>query len=715
MVPLLAWRKATVAMTSVCHVEPMRSAVGPEGVLIEQGLSLIQSQRFDAAAAVLRKAASLNPTCAEAWNSYGTALQHLGRHQEAVETHLKAVEIDPLFAEAYNNLGVALSAVGQWGAAFDAFDRGVTLDADNNEAVENRAAVLRALNERVTGADPGMNGARELAAMAVRYFEGERYIEALAFLTALIALRPADLDVRFLHLKTLLKLELEEQAATAIEQLANLDPANAGILEIEISVLQKIGKLERAHWAFKRLIALKPDLPNTVATATHFALAVGDWTDMALLKRKSLETVENDAGLVAPLTLCDLTSSAALQLKGARAYIAKRAEGIVPLPPRPVADVANRKLRIGYMSADFRNHPVSYLMAEVIEAHDRERFEIVGYTLGVDDNSTYRQRLRQAFGGFIETKGLKDEVLAQKIRDDGIDILVDLMGLTKDARTRVLAFRPAPVQVNYLGFPSTMGADFIDYIIADRVVIPLGAEAFYAEKVVRLPHCYQPNDRLRLVAEKKPSRAEAGLPEDAIVFANLAQVHKINPDTFGLWLQAMAAVPGSVLWLLDPRAEAGRYMLRRTACDFGIDPLRLVFAPRVSPPEHLARLHLADLVLDTFPYTSHTTASEYLLVDTPVLTIEGESFASRVCVSILHHLGTDELITPSAEAFVARAVALARAPAELKALRAKIARCRAGNILFDGTRFARSLERVYVRMAEHSAAGLAPQGFDLEA
>ena len=702
-------------MSSFCDALPRQDFGSQVDPMLEQGLALIAEERFDAAVSVLSEAARLNPASAEAWNSYGAALQQLGRHQDAVERHLKAIEIDPAFAEAHNNLGVALSALGQYGAAFDAFDRAASLDSDNIEAAENRVAVLRALNAHVSGADQGRNGARQLAAFAVRYFEGERYIEALAFLTALLIVRPSDLDARLLHLNTLLKLELLDAAAVAIEELITLDPANAGVLEIEVMILQKMGKLERAQKAFKRLVALKPDLPTAIATATHFALAVGDWDDMELLKRKSLESVANDDGLVAPFTLCNLTSSAALQIKGARRFMAKRADDIVPLPPRPVADLAGRKLKIGYISADFRNHPVSYLMAEVIEAHDRERFEIVGYTLGPEDTSRYRARMRQAFGGFAETQGLKDEVLAQKIRDDGIDILVDLMGLTKDARTRVLAFHPAPVQVNYLGFPSTMGASFIDYIIADRFVIPPGAEAFYAENVVRLPHCYQPNDRFRMVAEKKPSRAKAGLPADAIVFANLAQVHKINPDTFGLWLQVMAAVPGSVLWLLDPRTEAARYTLRRAACEAGIDPLRIVFAPRVSPPDHLARLHLADLVLDTFPYTSHTTASEYLLVDTPVLTIEGDSFASRVCASIVHHLGTDELITPSAEAFVARAIALAHAPAELKALREKIARCRLGNILFDGTRFARSLERVYVRMAERSAAGLAPEAFDLEA
>ena len=702
-------------MLSCYDAEPRQKPVDDGFPLLEKGIALIAEQRFDAAAAVLQEAASLNPASAAAWNTYGAALQHLGRHQEAAETHLKALEIDPEFAEAYNNLGVALSALGHWGAAFDAYDRAVAIDANNVEAAENRASVLRALNAYASGVDSGQNGARQLAALAVRYFEGERYVEALAFLTALLIVRPGDLDARLLHLNALLRLEMLDPAAEAIEQLLALDPANVGVLEIEVVILQKVGKLDRAQKAFKRLVALKPDLPNAVASATHFALAVGDWDEMALLKRKSLESVENDDGLVAPFTLCNLTSSPALQIKGARRFIAKRAEGIVPLPPRLVEDLAGRRLKIGYISADFRNHPVSYLMAEVIEAHDRERFEIVGYALGDDDTSRYRARLRQAFGGFVETKGLKDNALAQRIRDDGIDILVDLMGLTKDAQTRVLAFRPAPVQVNYLGFPSTMGADFIDYIIADRVVIPPGTEAFYAEKVVRLPHCYQPNDRFRLVAEAKPSRAEVGLPADAVVFANLTQLHKINPDTFGLWMRVLAAVPGSVLWLLDPRTETGRYTLRRTACDFGIDPLRLVFAPRVSPADHLARLHLADLVLDTFPYTSHTTASEYLLVDTPVLTIAGESFASRVCTSILHHLGTDELITPTAEAFVTRAIALAHAPTELQALRAKIARCRAGNILFDGTRFARSLERVYVRMAERSAAGLAPEGFDLDA
>lgn len=703
-------------MNAFCEGQNQHAVVMTDQPLLAQGLALIADQKFDAAVAVLRSATIQEPNSADAWNTYGSALQHLGQYSEAVETHWKAVELDPEFAGAHNNLGVALSALGHWGAAFDAFDRALGLDAGNVEAADNRSAVLRAMNAQVTGADAEKTGMRSLAALAVRYYESERYVEALAFLTALIALRPGDLDSRLLHLNVLLKLDMFEEASAAIEQVLAIDPVNIGILEIEVLVLQRIDKLDRAHRALKRLIELKPDLPRAAASAIHFAILLGDWDELPSLKVNALRSVENDEGQVSPLILCHLTSSAALQLKGTLPYVVNRAQGITPMPPRPVAAVAGRKLKIGYLSADYRNHPVAYLMAEVIEAHDRERFDIIGYSIGPNDESRYRKRLRAAFGDFANTEHLNDEAFAHKIRHDGIDVLVDLTGYTKDGRPRVLAFRPAPVQINYLGYPGTMGAAFVDYIIADPIVIPPGAEGFYSEKIVRLPHCYQPNDRFRLIGEPKPTRKEAGLPENGVVFANLAQLNKINPESFSLWMQVLAAVPGSVMWLLAPRTESGRYTLKRAACDCGIDPMRIVFAPRVPPEHHLGRLHLADLVLDTFPYTSHTTASEYLMVDTPVLTIEGEdSFASRVCASILHHLGTDELIARSAEDFVTRAIGLGLAPAELTALREKIARCRVGNILFDGTRFARSLERVYVRMVERAAAALPPEGFDLEA
>ncbi|MGH8694533.1 MAG: tetratricopeptide repeat protein, partial [Burkholderiales bacterium] len=353
----------------------------------------------------------------------------------------------------------------------------------------------------------------------------------------------------------------------------------------------------------------------------------------------------------------------------------------------------------GYLSRDFHRHAISYLVGELFELHDRGRFEVFAYSYGPDDGSPIRARIMHACEHFTDVSGESFIESAQRIGRDGIDVLVDLKGYTLGPRTQILALRPAPVQVNWLGFPGTMGADCIDYLIADPFIIPEGLEQHYAETVVRLPHCYQINDRLREVSDRVPSREECGLPNDAFVFCCFNQAYKILPETFDRWMRILRAVPGAVLWLLETNRWAVEN-LRRSAVERGVAAERIGFAPHQPLADHLARYRLADLALDTFPYTSHTTASDALWMGCPLVTRAGETFASRVAGSILISAGLRELVTDNASDCERKVLELATRPAKLKALRGRLQESRDTCALFDTPRFVKNLEAAYEKMFE---------------
>ena len=376
-------------------------------------------------------------------------------------------------------------------------------------------------------------------------------------------------------------------------------------------------------------------------------------------------------------------------------------------------DAASR-IRVGYLSSDFHGHPVAYLTAEIFELHDRGRFEVFLFSYGPDDCSAMRRRLAAGCDRFIDLAPLSDDEAAMRIRDERIHIVVDLKGYTADDRPRIAAARPAPIQVNWLGYPGTMGADWIDYVIADSCVIPPEHDGDYSETVVRLPHCYQPNDRKRPSGAGSLTRSACGLSEDSLVFCCFNQSYKIEPRVFAIWMRLLDACPQSVIWLL----EENRWVkdnLRKAAFDRGIAPERLVFAPVRPLAEHLARYALADLALDTFPYTSHTTGSDALWAGCPLVTIAGETFASRVAASLLVNVGLGQLIASSFAEYETLALALARDRPRLDALRRHLRDERARAPLFDSPQFTRDLEAAYRRMWAHFVAGDPPQSFAVAA
>jgi predicted O-linked N-acetylglucosamine transferase (SPINDLY family) len=375
---------------------------------------------------------------------------------------------------------------------------------------------------------------------------------------------------------------------------------------------------------------------------------------------------------------------------------------------------AHDRIRIAYLTADFRPHPVAFLIAGVFEHHDKSCFETIGLSFGSWGESDIRTRIAGAFEHFHDVHAVGDAEVAAMLKRMEVDVAVDLMGFTEGCRPGILAQRPAPVQVNFLGFPGTMGAGHIDYILADRMLIPDSERRFYSEQVVYLPDTYQANDSKRRVAARTPSRAEVGLPDDAFVFCCFNNNYKIMPEMFDIWMRLLGGVEASVLWLLEDNAVAAAN-LRAQASARDIGPERLIFAARTTPPEHLARQRLADLFLDTSPYTAHTTCSDALWVGLPVVTFLGPTFAARVAASLLNAAGLPELVTASLGDYEQLALHLARDKGALAAVRGKLAATRDNCALFDTARFTRHLERAFTRMVERQRQGLAPQSFAVEA
>lgn len=414
---------------------------------------------------------------------------------------------------------------------------------------------------------------------------------------------------------------------------------------------------------------------------------------------------------ISPLSLAAYTDDPMFQLASACAFyrhdIADRDQmytaGGWAVPDKPLG----RRLRIGYLSSDLREHAVGFATVSMFELHDRERFEIFAYYCGVPSPDSTQQRARNGVDHWIDISRMTDRQAARQIADDGIDILIDFNGYTKDARTKVLAMRPAPIIVNWFGFPGTMGSPIHNYLVADDIIIPKGAEIYYSEKVVRLP-CYQPNDRHCVISPRRPTRAEAGLPENATVFCSFNGLQKLTRFTFARWMSILKQVPDSVMWSMSG-SDATQDRLRKVAQDAGVAPERLIFAPKMANPDHLARYVLADLFLDTSPYGAHTTASDALWMGVPILTVPGRCFAARVCASLLHAAGLDELVCRTPQEYVERAVALGRDRAKLAEYRRFLLENRNRSVLFDTDKLVRGLEALYQEMWADYASGALPQ------
>ncbi len=524
--------------------------------------------------------------------------------------------------------------------------------------------------------------------------------EAIKCYVQSLRARPDQAGVLYNFGLSLKKLNRPDLACHAFRESIRLDPAGVPAMMALGQTRQGQGQVEEAVAVYRQALAVDPDHAEILALLIYQLRQTCDWGDIAGLERRLLELVRRGAADAPPFILLILDSTPADQLAAARAWsrrydVAESAR----LPAIPLSARPNGRVRVGYLSADYHEHATAYLVAEMFEHHDRGRFEIFAYSSGPDDTGAMRQRLVKGVDQFVKIGGLSDQDAAAKIREHGIDILVDLKGYTKGTRAGILARRPAPVQASFLGYPGTSGAGFVDWLIADPVVVPPEHRAHYSERLALLPHCYQPNDGKRPIAEPPPGRADCGLPEEAFVFCCFNSTQKITPEIFDIWVRLLHRVPDSVLWLFasNPWAE---FNLRNRAVAAGIAADRLVFAHDLPLAKHLARYRLADLFLDTLPYTGHTTVSDALWTGLPAVTCAGATFAGLVAASLLGAVGLPELIAPDLAAYEALAERLALTPGELARLRETLARNRLSTPLFDSERYTRDLEALYLRMVQ---------------
>jgi len=711
------------------------------------GVLRYQMGQLDEAVRLISEAIRVNPRAADAFYNRGCLLQKLNRPSEALASFDDALKLKPEYLEALVNRASVLMLLNRLEDTLATLDKVIRLRPDVPQAWNNRGNVLAALGR----ADEALGSFEKALGIAPSYTEGwknrarilmqlERREEALAAVQKLTELAPNDPEVWIQRAHLLFLLGRYDESLHAYERGLTLNPKDAeGWFNRGLALIQLARRGEALH-AFDRAVAVNPahtaareNRANLNFVLERFEEAGADYevlsraeNSAAWLKgyiticrlhccdwrglAQNLQSISADlrTGLfvIDPTGNALISTSAAEQLESARVWIREKFPD-APLSMWRLERYRHDRIRVAYLSADFRAHATAFLMAGVFERHDRTRFETIAISFGADDKSPMRARLMAAFDRFIDVRSKSDVEVAYLLCELEVDIVVDLKGFTAEGRPGILALRPAPVQAQYLGFPGTMGAPYVDYILADRFVLPEEHVPFYTEKPVYLPDSYQGNDRARRVADRVPSRAECGLPERDFVFCCFNNNHKILPDIFDIWMRLLREVEGSVLWLLqDNRAVVSN--LKREAEARGVKGTRLIFAQRTDPPAHLARQRLADLFLDTLPYNAHTTASDALWVGLPLVTCIGTTFAGRVAASLLNATGLPELVTSSLGDYEALALKLAREPAELAAVKDKLARSRDRCPLFDTERMTRSLEAAYEAMWARAQRDEAP-------
>ena len=647
------------------------------------------------------------------------AMYLLRRFAEAVESYGKAIALRRDFAEAFNNRASALSAIGRLGEALADLDEVLRLAPDYGDAHVKRAQVLYALARYAEG----VASAETAVALNPASPEGwmicgnllhilQRYQAAADAYTRVVELSPQLAEAYNNRGVCLLATLQQEAARSNFEQAVALNPAYVDAHRNLGYALQALKLYQPALATFDTAVGLGAQDDYLPGARLQLKRVLCQW-DNSDLEVKQVETaIHRGEHAALPFSMLPISDDPAVHRRAAEIYVADRCPGRAATVRRPPQQRPER-IRIGYYSADYFDHATSYLMAELLERHDRSRFEIIGFSFGAN-SGTMGQRVAAAFDRFLDVQGQTDAEIARLSAELEIDIAVDLKGFTREGRPGIFSCRAAPLQVSYLGYPGTMGAAYIDYLIADPIVVPRVERAHYSEKIVYLPDSYQVNDSRRPLPGAPGTRAAAGLPEAAFVYCCFNTLHKITPQVFASWMRILSRVPESVLWLLEDNPWAAEN-LRREAGVHGIDPQRLVFAQPAAVEMHLSRHQLADLFLDTSPYNAHTTASDALWAGLPLLTRAGRSFAARVAASLLHAVGLDQLVTNSQQEYEDLAVALANDPARVDSFREHLQRVRTTATLFDTAGFTAHIEDAYVHMYERWFNRLPPDDIRVQA
>jgi len=687
---------------------------------MDRALDAQRNGRFKEAEEIYRSLVSGDPRNFDALHMLGIVCVENGKPAEAEQFFLKALSIDARYPPLFHNYGVFLGkqkryqeAVTQFDQALKLFDRFAPVYSDRGISLMELGKLDEALASHNAAVNLAPNVPMAFYNRGNTLFKRRNYDLALQDYDKASALFAGYADAYCGRGNVFRELKRHAEALAAYDKALTLAPDLAEAHLGRGNLFRDLGRYDEAFLDYNKALRLKPDLPGIEGDRLDVKNHLCDWSDFDAEWTRLIASVRNGNRSTSPFPFLAVSSSPQDQLRCAELWAASgdAASGkSVWQGPRNRHD----RIRVGYVSADFRQHAVSTLAVGMFECHDRSRFDVTAISIGPDDRSDMRRRVAAAFEHFVDARTRSDEEICKFIRESEIDILVDIMGFTADARTSVFANRAVPIQVNYLGYPGTMGAPYIDYILADRIVIFESERPCYAEQVVYLPHSFMPGDRERPTPGKSPSRADAGLPEKNFVFCCFNNGYKITPDVFDIWMRVLQQIDASVLWLFmeNPTAERN---LRKEAAARGINPERLIAAPRMSYVDHQARLPLADLFLDTSPYSGGAIVSDALWAGLPVLTLKGETLVGRMAASLLSAIGAPELITTTPQDYEALACALARHPDKLAEIKRKLATNRLTAPLFDVRLFTQNLEVAYTTMWQRWQRGEPRQSFTVGA
>lgn len=740
-------QQGKLSEAKACYERCLQLNSGHADSLHLLGVIATQSGRYDAAIQLISKAISVETMVAVYYSNLGNAFRGVGRLSDAWIAYEKAIQIDPRLADAQFNLGVTASDLQRWSealAAYDhaleinpafvaalynrgnllnqlkrysealeSYDRVLELVPDLLDAYINRGNVLQELRrpedalgsyDRALDLNPNLANVHNNRGKVLR--DLARFDEALVSYKKAVKLDPDLLDAYLNRCHVLIEIKRFEHAFESFKQVLALKPDSAEALYGCGVILDAMKRNIQALDAYERALKLNPNIPGLMDSWFSAKMSISDWVNFESNYLQILDFLKSRNDVINPFLILSLKDDPALQKKVAAAYVEDKYKvGRIDDASLPVGN--DRKIKVGYYSANLNNHPVAYLTTGVFEAHNSDRFEIIGFSLISFPGDKMQERMASTFDQFVDISRMSSRDIVKLSRDMGIDIAVDLMGYTQDGKPEIFVERCAPIQVNYLGYPGTMGLDRMDYIIADQTIVPIATQQHYSEKVVYMPHSHfvyaDPPD----IADIVVSRAAQSLPEKGVVFCCFNNSYKLLPTVFDRFMRILKAVPGSVLWFAQSN-ETVVTNLRREAEARGVDAGRLVFAGRTDRRTYLARYRLADLFLDTAPYNAGTTAADALWAGLPVLTCAGESFASRMAAGLVTTAGLPDLITQTPAEYEALAIELATDPARLDALKARLAQNHASSPLFDIPLFTRHLEQAYVSMYERCRAGLAP-------
>jgi len=683
------------------------------------GVVAYQAKNYRAAAELIGQAIEIHPHAAAFYSNRANALLALKQQKAAIADYDKAISLQPDYAQAYNNRGSALQELKQFGAALASYDKAIELDPGYAQAYNYRGTALQELKrphdalasfDRAIALAPGYAEACGNRGIALQ--DLNKFNDAIASFDKAILLNPDFADAYSNRGVALQELQQLDAALASFDKAISLNPDLAEAYCNRGNTLQELKQLGAAVASFDKAVALKPDYADARVRKLSLQATMCDWREIGE-GAEMISALGVTAGAVSPFAMLSLEDHPARHRARSEAFARERYALSKPAPIS-VPAVAPTRLRIGYFSADFHGHAVMYQLIRTLELHDKTRFEVYAYSFGPPADDAIRARVKAAVDVFRDVRAMAGRDIAALARQDGIDVAIDLMGYTRNARPEIFVHRAAPNQISYLGYPGTLGAPFMDYLIADHVLIPRELRQYYDENIIYLPRGHMATDNTKQMAEKPISRAQMGLPEQAFVFCCFNSSYKISPAEFDVWMRLLTRVDNSVLWLVPANPWAQRN-LKAEALKRGADPERIIFAERVPMADHLARHRLADLFLDSFNYTGHSTSADALWAGLPLVAKQGQGFAARVAASLLNAIGLPELVAKSTEDYERLALELAENPQKLAALKATLQKLKERAPLFDSESFTRHIENAYRQAYEHYRAGRGPQIIEVAA